>query len=233
MHGHITDVARTASHRAALLVVLGLAALTAFTAAPGHADASTTQTPWTEGEGAAALEAVLIAVNGVLAVDEQHQVIPDCQHGSGIRTPEGKACVYPRSSADHIRRGIALFGAELAHAVVARGRDGVWRYWLSTQGTYLLLTLPGEMLVCADGEGLNVRAEPDINAPIVGGLADLTRVRGEEFVLTEPGNYDPRRLGSGWYRLSAPVEGWVHSHYVPDAERRDCQTRDGQLSQSG
>jgi hypothetical protein len=47
----------------------------------------------------------------------------------------------------------------------------------------------------------------------VGSLAPATAVRAEEFVLTEPTQFAPDGSvylhGKGFYRLSAPVDGWM------------------------
>jgi hypothetical protein len=91
--------------------------------------------------------------------------------------------------------------------------SGDWAYWTGTQQDLEPLTLPGDMLVCTGGAGLNVRSDPSATATLIQTLTDETVVRGEQFVLTEPGTF----LGSGgngWYRISAPTSGWVYSPYV-------------------
>jgi hypothetical protein len=86
----------------------------------------------------------------------------------------------------------------------------------------LTLTLPGEMIVCAGGDGLNVRAAPSTDAPIVGTLSDLTIVTAVQFTLTQPGVQPSQTadqvVGHGWYRLSAPLAGWSSSLYLSNAE---------------
>jgi hypothetical protein len=57
---------------------------------------------------------------------------------------------------------------------------------------------------------------------------------GEEFVLTEPGMLasaeDPGEWGHGWFRISAPSEGWIYSKYVAGVGAdypADCSLHDG------
>jgi len=58
-------------------------------------------------------------------------------------------------------------------------------------------------------------------------LKDLSPIRAEEFVLTQPGSYghagpDP----DGWYRISLPVEGWVNYRYISAASFETCEFHD-------
>ena len=36
---------------------------------------------------------------------------------------------------------------------------------------------------------------------------------------------EPAPSGTGWYRISSPVEGWAQSSFLPDAELNDCTLR--------
>ena len=74
-------------------------------------------------------------------------------------------CILPRSSADTIAGGIAVFGVRYEAGgdylgVLGRTPGGEWQYWAGSQQPYLLVALPGDMRVCADGDGLNLRSEP-------------------------------------------------------------------------
>jgi hypothetical protein len=111
--------------------------------------------------------------------------------------------------------------------VMGRAPDGAWGLWFGTQNPpYQRLDLPGNLLVCADGAGAPVRAAPDPGAATLATLPDLTRVVGEEFVLTRPGAVSPLRAGAGWYRLSAPAAGWIEATLLTDARWGDCTVRD-------
>ncbi|MFQ5880031.1 MAG: hypothetical protein ACE5IZ_07670 [Dehalococcoidia bacterium] len=133
--------------------------------------------------------------------------------------PHKKDCVAPRSQPSTVQRGVAVFRVSYPGAppvfggVLGRDPAGEWKFWVAGQNYPHMVTLPGDVLVCAEGERLNVRSAPTIHAPVVGKLNHLTTARAEEFVLTEPGSY-PRKRGYGWYRLSAPQEGWAYSKYL-------------------
>ena len=145
----------------------------------------------------------------------------DCLAGNN---PLMKTCIAPGGSPEGVARGIAHFNLiapsrqEGALGALGRTPTGEWGFILITQApTYQRLVLPGEMIVCAEGAGLNIRVAPSVEAEVVAVLPDLTQVWAEEFVLTEPGRYGPGmgpRWGAGWYRLSAPVEGWGYSRYL-------------------
>ncbi len=150
---------------------------------------------------------------------------PACKPGQ-----PGLVCVEPIATPEQAARGIATFGVSgsgpegLGAFQGSLGRDpsGVWRFWFGTQNvSYQRFALPGEMVVCADGDGLNVRAAPGTDATILDVLPDLTRVQAEQFTLTEEGALPTETtdqvVGAGWYLLSAPVAGWVYSTFVEDA----------------
>ena len=99
-------------------------------------------------------------------------------------------------------------------------------FWRAGQQDYQLFILPGDALVCAYGEGLNVRSAATTDAPAVGTIEDLTGVRAEEFVLTERGSGDLQQHGYGWFRLSSPLDGWAYSKYLTAASLEDCALHD-------
>lgn len=146
--------------------------------------------------------------------------------------PQKKGCLKLQTEPSAVQRGIAIFGVSDPGGggfvgVMGRDQTGEWKFWFGTQNAYQLLTLPGEMLVCAEDQGLNVRSAPTTDAPTATVLKDMTVVRGEEFVLTEPAS-DTLKAGYGWYRLSSPQEGWAYSKYLINAALRDCSTRNVQ-----
>jgi len=125
----------------------------------------------------------------------------------------------PASAAD-IAHGIADFGAGDSigggHGILARTAAGDWQPWLAGNGTiHEPLRLPGDALVCAGGDGLTLRAGPGIDAAALDVLADRTRVRAEQFVLSDPSSAGTS--GFGWYRVSSPETGWVSSKYLENA----------------
>jgi hypothetical protein len=150
----------------------------------------------------------------------------DCESNN----PQNKPCAGLSSQPSTVQRGIALFGVSGPDGggfVLVLGRDpaGEWKFWRAGQQDYQLLTLPGDALVCGYGAGLNVGSAPETGAAAVGVLEDLTTVRAEEFVLTEPGS-DPAH-GYGWFRLSSPLDGWAYSRYLTAASLGDCILHDG------
>lgn len=71
--------------------------------------------------------------------------------------------------------------------LMGREADGNWAYYAGGVQYYQASKLPGEMTVCTQGTGLNVRAEPSATAQLVRTVEDNSTVTGEEFVLTQPG----------------------------------------------
>ena len=150
---------------------------------------------------------------------------PACRPGQ-----PGPVCVEPLATLERAARGIATFGVSGSgpeglgafQGILGRDPGGVWRFWFGTQNvSYQLFALPGELIVCADGDGLNVRAAPSTDAEILDVLPDLTRAQAEQFTLTEEGALPTEStdqvVGAGWYRLSAPVAGWVYAAFVENA----------------
>lgn len=145
-----------------------------------------------------------------------------------------QACLALTSSAGAAERGTAAITVADAAgvggfvAIFGRNGAGAWDLWFGTQNvSFHVWELPADMLVCADGDGLNVRKAPGSDSPIVTLLKDLATVRAEEFVLAAATNANVP--GTGWYRISSPVEGWAHSNFLSDAKLKDCAVRDIQV----
>lgn len=182
-------------------------------------DASSSASPGGD-EAESALAAAIELLEGVSQAD--------CT----ANNPEQAECISidPNDSGD-ASRGIVLLTAEGqagASSALLMGRepDENWAYYAGGQEYYQASKLPGEMIVCTQGTGLNVRANPSADAELVRTVEDNSRVTGEEFVLTQPGTPPTASPvpGYGWYRISAPVEGWVYSKYVSGLE--DCALHD-------
>lgn len=151
----------------------------------------------------------------------------DCE----TNNPQNKNCAGLSSQLSTVQGGIAVFGVGPPDGpgfVGVLGLDpaGEWKAWRAVQQDYQLLTLPADALVCAYGSRLNVRSKPTTDAPAVGVLEDLTRVRAEEFVLTERASDDLQQHGYGWFRLSSPLDGWAYSKYLTNASWDDCALHD-------
>jgi len=147
--------------------------------------------------------------------------------------PEEKECVsIDPNSREVAARGIGVLGVQAPRGsgyalLMGHEPDGNWAYYAGGQQYYQASKLPGEMTVCTQGTGLNVRANPSADAELVRTVEDNSTVTGEEFVLTQPGTPPTASPvpGYGWYRISAPVEGWVYSKYVTGLA--DCSLHDG------
>jgi hypothetical protein len=137
-------------------------------------------------------------------------------------------------SAEQLATGIAGVGAQSSEAGVlyffTRRADGEWGYWttIANAGGGPLTRLPGDGIVCADGDGLNLRAEPSTSAPVITLLADETRITADRYVQATAGN---RRStapepsfghGDGWYHVVSPQEGWAYDAYVVPATDGGC-----------
>ena len=168
----------------------------------------------------AALAAAIELVDGVSEAD--------CT----TNNPEQRECVTldPDNRA-LASRGIAALGLQAPAGsggalLMGREADGNWAFYAGGQQYYQAWKLPGEMHVCTQRSGLNVRAEASTDAALVRTVEDNSSVTGEEFVLTQPGTPPTASPvpGYGWYRISAPVEGWVYSKYVSGLA--DCTLHD-------
>jgi len=141
------------------------------------------------------------------------------------------------SAPAEVARGIAAFGISDAGqnggfgAALGKTLDGRWKLWYTSQNPYQLTRLPGDMVVCSGGDGVNLRAGPSPDADVVGGFADGAQVTGEQFALTEP--VDPGHVGYGWFRISAPDPGWLYSKFLETAALNDqCALHNAQASGS-
>jgi hypothetical protein len=177
------------------------------------------------GDAQAAMAAALRIFHGVAQ--------SDCTSNN----PQGLGCVELESDAQTVMAGIADFGVSDPagmggfHGILGRSGDGSWNLWFTSQNAYQLLYLPGDMVVCAFGDGLTVRSGPSTNAAQVDVLADGARVTGQQFQLSDPGS-GPRQAGFGWFRISAPEDGWVYSKYLEAAALAatdHCVTHDAQV----
>jgi hypothetical protein len=144
-------------------------------------------------------------------------------------------CISPNPTLGTPERGTAAFATSEfpgggAVEFLGQTPEGEWKFWFGTQNiTYQLTVLPGEMRVCASGEGLNVRESPDRESESLTLLNDDSVIGVDSFVLTEPGSRSPvtgAQAGFGWYHLTSPREGWVYSKYLSAAALGDCSVHD-------
>lgn len=151
--------------------------------------------------------------------------------------PGRLSCLALESVPADVERGIAVFGVGDPDgnggfdAVMGHMADGSWKLWFTSQNPYQPTRLPGEMAVCAGGDGVNVRASASTDASVVDHLPDGAHVTGEEFLLTEPA--EPGHQGFGWFRISAPDAGWIYSKYLEAATLDDaCALHNAQVGAS-
>jgi len=139
------------------------------------------------------------------------------------------SCLDPRNTLDTLLAGLSVWGVSDAQGtagyigVLGRTQDGEWKLWFSAQQMYQLIALPGQVRVCADGQGLNLRKSPSQTAERIASIADNDVVTADRFVLTEPGT--PTAPGHGWYHLATAPDGWAYSKYLADAKLADCDAR--------
>jgi hypothetical protein len=110
-------------------------------------------------------------------------------------------------------------------------QDGTWGFWFGTQqAIYRAVDLPGDIMICAGADVLNVRSAPAKDASLIAAVKTGDKVHAEQFVLTEPATSGPGGTnGAGWYRVSGPLVpngGWVYSRYTTDARLGSCQLHD-------
>jgi hypothetical protein len=184
------------------------------TATPGDDDAGPTAPADPED-----LEGALAAAARVLGVPYGADCTDD---GDCVREmPTGET-----STAGPITQ-LAYMSADGGGAVIFVARDGagVWQYWQITQfGVYFLVDVPGELRACPDSASLAVRSSPSSTADIAGELPHGATAVADSFVLSQPGSLD--EPGTGWYRVTDPVDGWVPASDTADAELGDCELRD-------
>jgi hypothetical protein len=148
-----------------------------------------------DAEGAA-LAAALRITNGVT--------------GSDCTAMSASTCVTLDSEfAGSVPNGLAVFNVDTRPSgyVLALGRDqsGAWELFLATQNSIAPFQLPGDMFVCAGGQG-DILSTPASSGSVIQTVADLSTLRAEEFLLTDPGTLGST-AGHGWYRISSPVDG--------------------------
>jgi hypothetical protein len=173
-------------------------------------------------EAARAEEAALAALNGVPAAS--------CTANGRFPPPGRDTCIIiTPSQAAQADRGLVAFQAFLApdvqplFAVVGRGVDGAWGLWFAAPAAYVPVELPGAARLCG-ATGVAVRSEPSVDAPVRASLPNQTAGTVDRFVLGQPGTWqrgEGGTLGSGWYHLSGPVNGWVAATGVVVADA-DC-----------
>jgi hypothetical protein len=145
--------------------------------------------------------------------------------------PNGKDCLNWSTTASTPALGVAAFNVGSAQgggALMVTGleADGqTWGLWFGTQqALYQAVSLPADMLVCAGGNGITVHESYDASSAAVDTVSDGNTVRAEQFVLTSPGSSGSG--GSGWYRLSSPVEGWADAKDLSVSSLGDCSFHD-------
>ncbi len=153
----------------------------------------------------------------ILARDPNIGFDPQCSADN----PAGP-CATGEWSSEALATGIAAVGITESEGGImtywGRTADGTWVYWFASQnvgGPPVLL--PGDMIVCANGDGLNLRAEPSTSAAVVALIPDGTVIVGDRLVMTDP----PSPGGSfehpdGWYHITSPQEGWAYDRFLLD-----------------
>ncbi len=195
---------------------------TATVAATGSPATATSGTPFPSGndripdedKAAAAVRAIFNA-----------QVVSPC--------PANTLCASATNTIDTLMGGISVWSVSEASGagfvgVLGRTADGEWKFWFAAQQAYPLITLPGEVRVCANGDGLRLRSLPSTTAPPVASLDDNAINTVDQFVLTEPGTYAPgaSTSGYGWYHTQTEPAGWAYSKYLSTAALPDCAPHD-------
>jgi hypothetical protein len=147
--------------------------------------------------------------------------------------PDRKPCIDLQTPMDQLPRGVARFAAGDPDGgpftfLMGRMADGAWGYWLgSRQMTYILDTLPGDILTCGLGSEVHIRERPQDDAASLSTFKDLTELRADQFVLTAAGTYGVSgKRGDGWYHVVTPVDGWVQASKTTAAALGDCLLHD-------
>ncbi len=187
---------------------------------------------WTRyGQSPALAAEVRAAIQTAVRVFPEAKTEPDCI----ATTP----CIQAFDPGSSLAAGIiklsytAPAGVGSAALFFAKDQTDTWQYWFGAQqATHRLTEMPGLVMVCADGDGLNVRAGPASVARSVAVVPDGTTFEARAFVLTEPGTAST--AGAGWYRVvtvtqtdrgAVTGEAWVFSRFVSDVRRGNCDTR--------
>jgi len=145
----------------------------------------------------------------------------------------GQICIALASDEGSVEAGIARFDAGDPNGgpfsfFMGRDATGAWQYWFGTQQqSYVLQSVPGELLACGLGEATTVRPQPSSDADATMVLEKQASLTAEEFLITVAGGFGAGgERGEGWYRVSAPAEGWVNAREVTDAALGDCLLHD-------
>jgi hypothetical protein len=154
--------------------------------------------------------------------------------------PESLICISLQSPPAQVAAGIARFRAgdlEGGAFIFFMGRkaDGTWALWFATQQRYDVLdSLPGLLLTCGGGRPVTVREGPSATAVETGAVEHRSELVAAEFVLEEEGTLTAGgQWGSGWYRVTSPVSGWVSDADVTDAGLGDCLLHDDLRGERG
>lgn len=173
------------------------------------------------------------AIAAALAEVDGLYVSPLTRDACLANNPQKRVCVELKSADSTVDRGIAEFAGGDPEGggftfYMGRNAGGQWHFWFGTQQqSYRLTSLPGDVLVCADGDGANVREQPQSGAASAGLATDLTSLHAVEFVLTSPGSFRTQgQPGAGWYRVSGYLNGWLDARYETAAALGSCTLRD-------
>jgi hypothetical protein len=147
--------------------------------------------------------------------------------------PPSRICIALQSSSEDVARGIAWFQAGDLDGggfrfYMGRQVEGSWGYWFGTQQQVdILQVLPGEVLVCGRGAPVELHETPEFVSAVVASADHLSALTAEEFVLARPGQFEAGGvIGEGFYRISAPVAGWIDAASITSAEYGDCLLHD-------
>jgi hypothetical protein len=147
--------------------------------------------------------------------------------------PPSRICIALQSSSEDVARGVASFLAGDLDGggfrfYMGRQADASWGYWFGTQQQVdILEVLPGEVLVCGGGSPVELHETPQSVSAVVASAQHLSALTAEEFVLARAGQFEAGgTIGEGFYRVSAPVAGWIDAASVTSAEYGDCLLHD-------
>ena len=186
-----------------------------------------TPTPNPETERAAVVDAAAAALGGARYVSPL--TLQACLEGNPQRTP----CIELKTPPGQLARGIASFAlgdpdGGASTFLMGRMTDGRWAFWRgSQQQSYLLETLPGQLLVCGSNDGAAIRAEPSASSAVIATPPNLAPLVAEELRLLFPGRYGVQGdRGEAWYRLTSPAAGWIDATQTTAAALGDCLLHD-------
>jgi hypothetical protein len=190
------------------------------------------------GQGAGDL---LLALNAELAFYPNAVALSNSAACDSDDDPLGGACILTLSDDSTATAGMAVFGVQYPNTaetreVLGRVSDGSWQPWFRAQNViYQLISLPGAMRVCAEGNLVDVRAGPTQSARTLDVLTDGTPLMADGFLLAQAGSFStnaPPPGDIGWYHLTAPLQGWISSRMISDASLGTCSWHDALRSLS-